>query len=304
MATTGEKSRRWFSLRLRPGEPRALDLSRGRSSPVWDSLFSRDTMLAGIHSVFRIAAVGDLHIRSTVPSDLVREVRRVNGQADVLVVTGDITNSGRIIEAELAAELFRLVTVPIVAVLGNHDRRSMRMKAFKRILNGAGVIVLEGSSVVFDRGVRIGFAGVGGSGGGFWPDEEPDTLPRRAWQALAVRARREAARLDAALAALDADIKVVVTHFAPTTTTLGREPLAKYPLLGNSELARVIDRHEVALVLHGHAHLGNAVGRTPGGTLVRNVAIGVTGGIVLHDLPLRTLRSPDHHSWQATGIPA
>lgn len=260
--------------------------------------------LAGTRTVFRIAAVGDLHIRSTVPSELVREVSRVNHRADVLVVTGDITNGGRIIEAELAAELFRLVNIPIVAVLGNHDRRSMRMKAFKSILTSAGVIVLEGTTVVFDRGIRVGFAGVGGSGGGFWPDEEPDTLPRRAWQALAVRARREAARLDAALASLDADIKVVVTHFAPTTTTLGREPVAKYPLLGNSELARVIDRHDVALVLHGHAHLGNALGRTPGGTLVRNVAFGVGGGIVIHELPLRSLRSPDRQSWRVTGIPA
>ncbi len=241
--------------------------------------------------MFRIAAIGDLHIRGRVPTSLVREIRGIHHRADILVVTGDITNGGRMTEVELAAELFRLAQLPVIAVLGNHDRRSLRMRAFKRTLEQAGMTVLDGSSLVLDRGLRIGFAGVGGSGGGFWPDEGPDTLSRRACQALAVRARREAARLDAALAGMHADVKVVVTHFAPTSSTLGREPVVKYPLLGNSELGKVIDRYDVDLVLHGHAHLGNAIGRTAGGTLVRNVAIEVCGGIVVHDLLPRTYRA-------------
>jgi Icc-related predicted phosphoesterase len=219
---------------------------------------------------------------------LVREMRIIHQRADVLVVTGDITNGGRIVEVELAAELFRLAQLPIISVLGNHDRRSMRMRAFKRTLELAGVTILDGSAIVLDAGHRIGFAGVEGSGGGFWPVEGPDTLSRRACQALAVRARREAARLDAALAGMQADVKIVVTHFAPTISTLGREPVVKYPLLGNSELGKVIDRHDVDLVLHGHAHLGNAIGRTAGGTLVRNVAIEVGGGFVIHELKPRT----------------
>jgi Icc-related predicted phosphoesterase len=173
------------------------------------------------------------------------------------------------------------------------------MRAFKQTLESAGVTVLDGTAIVLDGGLRIGFAGVGGSGGGFWPDEGPDTLSRRACQALAVRARREAARLDAALSSMNADLKVVVTHFAPTATTLGREPVVKYPLLGNSELGRVIDRHDVDLVLHGHAHLGNAIGRTAGGTLVRNVAVEVGGGIVVHELVPRSLPAAARPAWRS-----
>jgi Icc-related predicted phosphoesterase len=234
--------------------------------------------------MFRIAAIGDLHLRGTVPSRLVREIQTVHQRADVLVVTGDITNGGRIVQVELAAELFRLAQLPIIAVLGNHDRRSLRMRAFKDTLALSGVTVLDGAAIVLDGGLRIGFAGVQGSGGGFWPLEGPDTLSRRACQALAVRARRDAARLDAALANLDADIRVVVTHVAPTVTTLGTEPRVKYPLLGNSEFAKVIDRYDVDLVLHGHAHHGNPIGRTAGGTLVRNVAVDIVGGIIVHEL--------------------
>jgi len=78
--------------------------------------------------------------------------------------------------------------------------------------------------------------------------------------------------LDLALSRLDTDVKIVVTHVSPTMTTLGNEPNVKFFLLGSSELAKVIDRHDVDLVVHGHVHRGNTHGRTPGGTQVRNTA--------------------------------
>jgi Icc-related predicted phosphoesterase len=251
--------------------------------------------------LIRIAAIGDLHIRTTVPDGMVRHVADLDRRADLLVIAGDITNHGTLLQAELAAELFRRLHLPIVAVLGNHDRRTLRRTAFCKALASGGVTVLDGTSCVFDlNGQRVGIAGVGGSGGGFWPDEGPDTLSRKACQRLAVRARREAARLNHALCELEADATVVVTHFAPTISTLGREPVAKYPLLGNIELSRVIDQHDVDLVLHGHAHLGNPLGRTPGGTLVRNVAIDVTGGVIIHELHIPTRFAPANQAWMRT----
>lgn len=233
---------------------------------------------------FRVAAIGDLHIRTELPAGVTEQIRGIHQRADVLVVAGDITNHGRLAQAQLAANALRDAKIPVIAVLGNHDRRCLRKRAFIGILEDAGVRLIEGDSFVLDSGRRLGFAGVSGSGGGWWPDEGPDTLPRRACQRLAVRARWEAERLDAALRALDTEIKIVVTHFAPTMSTLGTEPEFKNWLLGSCELGRVIDRHHVDLVLHGHAHHGNAFGRTPGGTLVRNVAHDVTdGGIVVHE---------------------
>jgi Icc-related predicted phosphoesterase len=251
--------------------------------------------------VIRIAAIGDLHIRTTVPDGVVGHVADLDRRADLLVIAGDITNHGTLLQAELAAELFRRVRLPIVAVLGNHDRRTLRRAAFCKALASGGVTVLDGTSRVFDvNGQRVGVAGVGGSGGGFWPVEGPDTLSRKACQRLAVRARREAARLDGALRELESDTTVVVTHFSPTISTLGKEPIVKYPLLGNIELARVIDQHDVDLVIHGHAHHGNPLGRTPGGILVRNVAIDVTGGIVIHELTTPTRFAPSSQPWIRT----
>ena len=236
----------------------------------------------------RIAAVGDLHIRGEIPEILTDVFSGLGRFAAILVLTGDITNSGRLLEAEAAAELLALAKLPILAVMGNHDRRCIRRKAFYHILGKAGVDMLDGTTRVmtFD-GDRIGFAGVGGSGGGFWPDEGPETVHNKALQRLSIRARREAARLESALVRLseeEIDQTVVITHFAPIIATLGREPVVKYWLLGNCELARVIDRFPVDLVLHGHAHLGSPIGHTSRGVLVRNVAQYVTGGVVIHEL--------------------
>jgi Icc-related predicted phosphoesterase len=251
----------------------------------------------------RLAAIGDLHVRASVPDRLAGELSDVQRRADALVVTGDITDSGRLPEVELVASVLTQVRLPIVAVLGNHDRRCLRRTAFRRILERVGVVLLDGEATALrlgQRGVQVGFAGVGGYGGGFWPDEGPAWPHYRLSQAISVRARREAARLETALSDLSGETlehKVVVMHYSPTATTLGNEPLAKYWMLGNIELARVIDRHEVDLVLHGHAHLGNSHGSTPGGTPVRNVAAPVTGGLTIHELNGARGRALGVSSW-------
>lgn len=205
---------------------------------------------------------------------------------DLLVVAGDITENGRLAEADAAAELLAGCEVPVLAVLGNHDQRGLRRRAFRSALEDAGVRVLDGDGVVLETrdGARIGIAGVAGCGGGFWRDEHLAAPHGRAFRAVAVRVRREAERLDQALGALDAPIKIAVTHFAPTTSTLGLEPAAKWWMLGNRELGEVVDAHRVDLAIHGHAHLGFPSGRTARGIPVRNVALPVTGGIVVERL--------------------
>lgn len=231
----------------------------------------------------RIAAFSDLHIWGPVSPRLVEEFETLRERADVLVIAGDITNNGLIVQAERAATLLRRARVPIVAVQGNHDRRFPRRVRWGHVLREAGVTFLDGSTFTVHGDVSIGFAGVQGSGGGFWPHEGPDTIPRRAAQALAVRSRREAQRLDHALRQLETDVKIVVTHVSPTMTTLGNEPNVKFFLLGNSLLAQVIDRHDVDLVIHGHVHRGNVHGQTPGGTPVRNSAKNVCRQVLYFD---------------------
>lgn len=239
----------------------------------------------------RLAAIGDLHVRVRGPLPIEEELAALHDRADALLVAGDITDGGRLAEAERAADLLATARLPIVAVLGNHDLRTLRRRAFRQVLERRGIAVLDGETTTLRTadGRELGIAGVGGCGGGFWPAEGPDAMHSRASKALNLRVNREVTRLDAALGSLGGDVRVVVTHFAPTSSTLGREPIAKYWMLGNCELGRVIDRHRVDLALHGHAHLGNTTGHTVGGTPVRNVALSVAGGIVVE-----TLTPADH----------
>lgn len=237
----------------------------------------------------RLAAIGDLHLRTTIPQQLVDELAAIDGMADLLVITGDLTEGGKIPEVELARDLLAGIRMPKVAVLGNHDRRGVRRKAMRIALESSGVTLLDGSSVTmtFDDGRRVGIAGVGGYGGGFWPEEVPDLVSARLSKAVGVRARRESLRLQNALDELVDEpntATIVVLHYSPTVSTLGNEPLIKYWMLGNSLLGKVIDEHRVDLVLHGHAHLGNHIGQTPGGVPVRNVAAQVTGRPMLYEV--------------------
>src|SRR5205085_12398934 len=78
--------------------------------------------------------------------------------------------------------------------------------------------------------------------------------------------------LEGALLGLDADVRVVLLHYAPTPDTLVGERLEIYPFLGSYLLGEAIDRAGADLVLHGHAHAGAPAGATPGGIPVRNVA--------------------------------
>jgi Icc-related predicted phosphoesterase len=200
-----------------------------------------------------------------------------------LLVAGDLTENGRLLEAEAAGELLAAARLPVVAVLGNHDLRSLRRVAFRRALERWGIEVLDGRATLLrlPNGSRVGIAGTAGCGGGFWPREGPTAIHARTLKRLAIRARRECDALERALLSLDADVRIVTLHFAPTATTLGREPLAKYWMLGNCELGVVLDRRSPDLVVHGHAHLGTLKGRTPGGVPVRNVALPIVGRVHL-----------------------
>lgn len=227
-------------------------------------------------------------MRIDTPPQIVDALRAATDGADLVLLTGDMTENGRLPEVEAVAGMLDGIAVPTYAVLGNHDRRSLRRREFRRVLATGGVELLDGESTVVRIGsIAVGLVGVGGYGGGFWPDEAPDLITTRLSQAVAVRARREAMRLESALDALashDTDLTIVAMHYAPTTTTLGDEPMMKHWMLGNSILGRVVDRHPVSLVVHGHAHLGNYRGATPGGTPVRNVALPVIGRPAIIDV--------------------
>ena len=87
----------------------------------------------------RVAAMGDLHIREDNAESYRELFGEVSREADVLALTGDLTDLGRVREAELLAQDLKACSIPVVGVLGNHDYESGEQEEVKRILRDAGM---------------------------------------------------------------------------------------------------------------------------------------------------------------------
>jgi Icc-related predicted phosphoesterase len=225
--------------------------------------------------VIRIAAVGDVHMADDARGTLHEAFAQLPDAADALLLAGDLTRTGT--EAELQVLLDELgdTPVPRYAVLGNHDFESDRAEALVKLLEGAGVRVLEGDAAVLKvDGQTLGVAGTKGFGGGFAGACGSD-FGEPEMKAFVRHTRDLADALRSALARLDTDVRVALTHFAPVKDTLGAERLEIYPFLGSYLLGEAIDGAGADLAVHGHAHNGAEKGVTPGGVPVRNVALPV-----------------------------
>ncbi len=216
----------------------------------------------------KVAAVADLHVKedgSVSYTELFSEISRV---ADVLVIAGDLTDLGKPAEAELLAADLKSCTVPVVAVLGNHDHQCNAVEQVSAILMKAGVHLLNGQAVEI---AGVGFAGTKGFVGGFGR-YMLGSFGEAAIKTMVSETVDEAMRLENALRKTSAQHSVVVLHYAPIAETVAGEPEAIYPFLGSSRFAETIDRFRVSAVIHGHAHRGTYRGKTPGGAPVYNVA--------------------------------
>jgi Icc-related predicted phosphoesterase len=82
-------------------------------------------------------------------------------------------------------------------------------------------------------------------------------------------------RLERALARLQTPQRVVMLHYAPIRETVEGENPEVFPFLGCTRLEGPLNRFQVAVAFHGHAHRGSPEGRTSAGVPVYNVALSV-----------------------------
>ena len=219
--------------------------------------------------MIRIAAVGDIHVGVDDAGRCRPAYEDIRERADVLLLAGDLTNWGTPAEMRVAVAELSEVDVPIVAVLGNHDHEAGETEAACEILRERGIHVLDGD--IYELNDQVGIAGVKGYMGGFG---------RRALTAFGESLTKdfvsacleEVQKLELALRRLSTPIRIALLHYAPVVDTVVGEPEQIYPFLGTDRLAEPLDRFEVAVAFHGHAHHGSFEGRTAGGVPVYNVS--------------------------------
>jgi uncharacterized protein len=225
----------------------------------------------------RVAAAGDIHCREANRERVVEAFAQLDGEADVALLAGDLTSHGTVAEAEIVCEAAARTSVPVFAVLGNHDWHAGQADAIRDRLTEAGIGVLDRSATVLELdGLEVGLVGGKGFVGGFAPRHLPDFGEPSLRAVYAETTAEVEALADGLHEVATCPIRIVLLHYSPAEATLEGEPREILPFMGSDRLAAPILEHGPDLVLHGHAHDGSPEGRI-GEVPVYNVSLPVTG---------------------------
>jgi uncharacterized protein len=228
-------------------------------------------------TTFRIAAAADIHGSEVHRPRLEKAFGWLDGRADLVLLAGDLTTHGEPGQAAVVADACRLLDVPVVAVLGNHDFHAGKERDVAAVLGDAGVTVLQrGWTMLELDGTEIGIAGTKGFVGGFPGSTLPDFGEALLRQVYAETTAEQQALAEGLRCIAQSDLRIVLLHYAPIEETVADEPLGIHAFLGSSRLGIPIAEYPPDIVLHGHAHLGRFEGRI-GDVPVYNVAVHVTG---------------------------
>jgi Icc-related predicted phosphoesterase len=224
----------------------------------------------------RIAAAGDIHC-SPENGEHVEAAFAQVADVDLILLAGDLTTHGEPEEGAVLADICRSSEPRVVAVLGNHDWHANRTGELVPLLEEAGVTMLDPGWMTCEiDGRSVGIAGTKGFVGGFPDSQLPDfgePILRQVYRDTTA----EVAAIETGLDAIsDCDHRIVLLHYAPTTTTLEGEPRVIWAFLGTDRLAPPIGDRRPDVVLHGHAHRGTFAGEI-GEVPVYNVAVEVMG---------------------------
>jgi Icc-related predicted phosphoesterase len=227
--------------------------------------------------MIRIAAAGDIHASDSVRSRIEESFAAIEHDVDLVLLAGDLTARGMPDQAQVLADAVRGLSVPVCAVLGNHDLHADRGAEVAAIVADAGVYMLDRSSAVFSLGGdEVGVVGTKGFVGGFAGSQLPDFGEPLLRRVYAETTQEVEAVRDGLQEVAHCPIRIVLLHYAPISDTLEGEPPGIWTYLGCDRLAVPIAEHRPDVVLHGHAHAGSfegVIGEVP----VYNVAVHVTG---------------------------
>ena len=162
-------------------------------------------------------------------------------------------------------------------IVQSHFVEPITRRFFQEAGVRAGMRVLDRGMPAVRVGGDLGVAGTKGFVGGFLESHLPDFGEPLLREVYAETGREVDALARGLEAIAETAHRVVLLHYAPTSSTLVGEREAIWTLLGSERLAGPIVRHNPDLVLHGHAHAGSPAGHV-GAVPVFNVAWPLIGG--------------------------
>lgn len=164
---------------------------------------------------------------------------------------------------------------PIVACFGNREFEQ-QYDVIKKIC-GSRIKFLNDESVELKiKGKTIGIAGSKGClDRPTWWQIKTDPNIRKFYKERAEKIRQ-------LLAGLKTDIKILITHYAPSYQTLKGENPNIYGGLGCNGLEKTLVETRTTFAIHGHAHLGSRLGFA-GSIPIFNVALPVNKGLTKID---------------------
>jgi Icc-related predicted phosphoesterase len=227
--------------------------------------------------VIRIAAAGDVHASEAIRDRIESAFERVEDEADVVLLAGDLTTTGELAQAAVLGNACRSLSIPVFAVLGNHDHHAGCADEISALLAEAGVRMLDRSWEACEvAGLELGVVGTKGFVGGFPGCVLPDFGEPLLREVYAETSREAEAIARGLREIVHCDLRIVLLHYSPVEATVMGEPSGIHVLLGSDRLATPIAECGADLVLHGHAHAGSFEGRI-GQIPIYNVAVHVTG---------------------------
>jgi uncharacterized protein len=227
--------------------------------------------------MIRIAAAGDVHASEATRERVESAFARIEAEADVILLAGDLTTTGEPEQAKVLADACRDISIPVFAVLGNHDYHAGRSADVSALLAEAGVRMLDRSAQMCEvAGMQLGVVGAKGFVGGFPGCVLPDFGEPLLREVYAETGHEADAIAQGLREIVHSDLRIVLLHYAPVEATVMGEPAGIHVLLGSDRLATPIAEFGADLVLHGHAHAGSFEGHI-GQIPVYNVAVHVTG---------------------------
>jgi Icc-related predicted phosphoesterase len=193
-----------------------------------------------------LCAMGDVHGKQHI--DLVQESQEKLAACDLVLLAGDITDANDMeMYGQVLGAIRELTNAEIMAVFGNEEYDSSHTEYRERFR----IVFLE-EEVKDQRFDDLKVRVVGTTGSLDRPTWWQRTNVPDIWTRYKDRLNKVSTLLDKA----DADVLILLMHYAPTYATLEGERPASHPEMGSTAFESLVIERRPDLVVHAHAHKG------------------------------------------------